>query len=257
MPNVIETRDLSFRYGADPLFSKVSFAVSQGDFVAIIGANGTGKSTLLKLLLGELTPTEGSVRLFGQDLRQFRDWPKVGYVPQVAAQNAAGFPATAEEIVMASLYPQVGLMRFAGRRQRELARQALERVGMAGVARRLIGEMSGGQQQRVMLARVLAGAPEVMLLDEPTTGVDAATVEALFHLLADLNRERGLTIVMVTHDISRASRHVTRTLCLEEGSLVELASDQIHEELAHKHKHPHLHQNGKGEGGESHGHAGV
>ncbi len=254
MPNVIETLDLSFRYGSEPLFSRVNFAVSQGDFVAIIGANGTGKSTLLKLLLGELTPTEGAIRLFGQDLRQFRDWPKVGYVPQAAAANTAGFPATADEIVMASLYPQVGLMRFARKRHRELARQALERVGMAGFSRRLIGEMSGGQQQRVMLARVLAGAPEVMLLDEPTTGVDAATVETLFQLLADLNREIGLTIVMVTHDIGRASRYVTRTLCLEEGSMVELGPAQVHEELAHKHKHPHHSHSGEGDG---HGHAGI
>ncbi len=249
MSVVIETQNLSFRYGPEPVFSKVGFSVSQGDFVAIIGSNGTGKSTLLKLLLGELAPAEGSVRLFGQDVRQFRDWPKVGYVPQAAAQGTAGFPATAEEIVMASLYPKVGLMRFASRRHRELARQALERVGMGAYSRRLIGELSGGQQQRVMLARVLAGDPKIMLLDEPTTGVDATTVEALYELLADLNRTTGLTIVMVTHDIGGVSRFVSKTLCLEEGSLVELGPAQVHEELAHKHKHPH-----HDEEGESHGH---
>ena len=120
---------------------------------------------------------------------------------------------------------------------------------MGAYSRRLIGELSGGQQQRVMLARVLAGDPKVMLLDEPTTGVDAATVGALYELLAELNRTTGLTIVMVTHDIGGVSRFVSKTFCLEEGSLVELGPAQVHEELAHRHKHPH-----RDEEGESHGH---
>lgn len=255
MPSVIETQNLSFRYAAEPVFTRIGFSVASGDFVAIIGSNGTGKSTLLKLLLGELAPTEGAIRLFGQDVRQFRDWPKIGYVPQAAAQNSVGFPATAEEIVMASLYPKVGPMRFARRRHREMALAALAQVGMEAYAQRMIGELSGGQQQRVILARVLAGSPEVMLLDEPTTGVDAGTVELLYELLAELNRSTGLTIIMVTHDIGRASRFVTRTLCLEEGSLVELGRAQIHEELSHKHKHPH--HDHTGEGGDEHGHTAV
>jgi ABC-type Mn/Zn transport systems, ATPase component len=111
-------------------------------------------------------------------------------------------------------------------------------VDMASYARRLIGELSGGQQQRVMLARVLVNDPEIMLLDEPTTGVDAQTAQSLYELLARLNRETGLTIMMATHDIGRAVNYVSRILCLEEGSLVELGKAQVHEELLHKHKHP-------------------
>lgn len=238
MSNIIEIDDLGFSYGNEPVFSKIGFSVYKGDFAAIIGANGAGKSTLLRLILGELVPNAGSVRLFGQDSRRFRDWPKIGYVPQAGQHANANFPATAEEIVRANLFSQIGLLRFPGKEHRDKVQRALELVGMEGYAKRMIGELSGGQQQRIMLARVLAGEPEIMILDEPTTGVDAQTVQSLYELLLRLNQEKGLTIVMVTHDIGRAAKYVSRILCLEEGSLVELGKTQIEEELLHKHKHP-------------------
>ena len=237
MPNVIEVGNLSFSYGNEPILSKIGFSVFKGDFVAIIGPNGTGKSTILRLLLGELEPAAGDIRILDQDIRQFRDWPKIGYVPQNGLGSEASFPATAEEIVKANLFSQIGLFRFPHKRHREQARRALEMVDMQEYAKRLIGELSGGQQQRVMLARVLVNNPEVMLLDEPTTGMDAQTVQSLYELLSRFNRETGLTILMVTHDIGRAVNHVSRVLCLEEGSLVELRKTQVEDELAHKHKH--------------------
>jgi zinc transport system ATP-binding protein len=238
MPNVLEVDNLSFSYGNEPIFSKIGFSVSKGDFVAVIGSNGAGKSTLLRLILGELPPSAGSIRLFGQDIRQFRDWPKIGYVPQNGLQSGVNSPATAEETVKANLFSQIGLLRFPKKEHLEKTRQALEMVGMAEHAKRLIGKLSGGQQQRVLLARVLVSDPEIMLLDEPTVGVDAQTVDSLYELLSRLNKGTGLTVIMVTHDISRAVDHVSRVLCLEEGSLVELDKTQIEEELAHKHKHP-------------------
>ncbi|MEA4891197.1 MAG: ABC transporter ATP-binding protein [Peptococcaceae bacterium] len=252
MSNAIEAENLSFGYGSEPIFSKIGFSVYKGDFVAFIGSNGAGKSTLLRLILGELSPSSGSIRLFGQDIRQFRDWPKIGYLPQNGLQSSADFPATVEEIVKANLFSQIGLLRFPKKEHREKTRQALELVGMADYSRRMIGELSGGQQQRVMLARVLVNDPEIMLLDEPTTGVDAQSVEALYQLLWRLNRETGLTIFMVTHDIGRAESYVSRVLCLEEGSLVELAKTQVEEELAHKHTHPPREMPKQPEGGDSH-----
>ena len=243
--SIIEVNDVSFRYGSDPVLDNVSFSIHAGDFAAIIGPNGTGKSTLMRLMLGELVPSSGSIRLFGQDTHQFHDWPKIGYVPQNSLHSSTGFPATAEEIVTANLFSKIGLMRFPKKEHRKKALEALELVGMGGYAKRLIGEMSGGQQQRVMLARVLVGEPEIMLLDEPTTGVDSAAISSLYDLLKMLNQEQGITVVMVTHDISRATDCVSRVMCLEEGSLVELDKAQVEKEISHKHTHPdhcHVHE---------------
>lgn len=238
MEKVIEVDQVRFGYGSEPILDKIGFAVFKGDFVGIIGSNGTGKSTLLKLLLGELTPTGGTITILGEDIRHFKHWSKIGYVPQNGIAAGGSFPATAEEIVKANLFSQIGLMRFPKKEHLEKTRQALDLVGMADYAKRLIGNLSGGQQQRVMIARVLVNEPEMMLLDEPTTGIDAKSAEALYTLLSRLNSETGLTIAMVTHDVARAADYVSRILCLEEGSLVELDHDQLKEELSHKHKHP-------------------
>ncbi|NYB75810.1 MULTISPECIES: metal ABC transporter ATP-binding protein [Sedimentibacter] len=221
MPKVIEAENLSFSYGNESIFTKIGFSVYKGDFVAVIGSNGTGKSTLMRIILGELTPTGGSIRILNQDVEKFGDWPKIGYLPQSGLQSADSFPATAEEIVMANLFSQIGLLRFPKKKHRDKVHQALELVGMDAYSKRMISELSGGQRQRVMLARVLVSDPEIMILDEPTTGVDAGTVKSLYELLSSLNRETGITIVMVTHDIGRASGYVSRILSLEEGSLEE------------------------------------
>lgn len=238
MDTILEVKHLSFAYGSQPILSDVSFSLKRGDFAAIIGVNGAGKSTLMKLLLAELSPQQGEITLFGQALSHFRDWLKIGYVPQNGAAASENFPATAEEIVRANLYSQTGFLRLGGKRQREQTRQALESVNMLPYAKRMLSELSGGQQQRVMLARVLAASPRMMLLDEPTTGVDAQTVQSLYELLGRLNRETGLTIIMITHDIAGAMDTVSRVLCLEDGSLVELNHAQLLDEMKHRHKHP-------------------
>lgn len=238
MEHILEVSRLSFSYGSQPILSDVSFTLNRGDFAAIIGVNGAGKSTLMKLLLGELSPQRGEIRLFGQPLEHFRDWPSIGYVPQNGAAASENFPATAEEIVRANLYSQTGFLHITGKKQREQAKRALESVQMLPYAKRMLSELSGGQQQRILLARVLAATPRMMLLDEPTTGVDAQTVQSLYQLLGRLNRETGLTIVMVTHDIAGAMDTVGRVLCLEEGSVVELNHAQLLDEMKHRHKHP-------------------
>lgn len=238
MKNMIRVKNLSFGYGSEPIFSKINFSVYQGEFIAIIGANGTGKSTLLKLILNEIQPVTGSIHLFEQPISKFKDWKSIGYVPQNGLKSNSDFPATAEEIVKANLYSQIGLFKFPKKEHQEKTLKALEMVNMGSYSKRMIGQMSGGQQQRVMLGRVLVNNPQLMLLDEPTTGVDSKTIIALYDLLRKLNREMGLTIVMVTHDIGRAADYVSRTLCLEEGSLMEIEKRQLEKELAHKHKHP-------------------
>lgn len=241
MSERIEFKDITFGYRNKPILDRVSFSLSEGDYAALTGANGAGKSTILKLILGELTPAAGSIRLMGEDVRQFNNWPKIGYVPQKSTLSGGSFPATAEEIVLASLYAQIGRLRFAKKEHRDKARQALAQVGLEQASGQLIGNLSGGQQQRVMIARVLVSDPSIMLLDEPTTGLDAATVQDLYELLARLNQEKRLTILMVTHDLARASEYVNRIFCLEEESLLELGKAQILDEIAHKHKHPPKH----------------
>ncbi len=252
MANILEVNNLTFSYGNEPIFNKIGFSVYKGDFVAVIGSNGAGKSTLLRLILGELPPASGSIRLFGQDIHRFKNWPGIGYVPQAGLQSSVNFPATVEEIVKVNLFSRIGLLRFPKREHRQKTLQTLEAVEMGAYSRQMIGELSGGQQQRVLLARVLVNEPEIMLLDEPTTGVDTQSVQSLYELLRQLNRETGLTIVMVTHDIGRAINYVSKVFCLEDGSLVELDKAQIDEELSHKHMHSVKNSQKQEEGEESH-----
>ncbi|NLM77427.1 MAG: metal ABC transporter ATP-binding protein [Ruminococcaceae bacterium] len=235
---IISTEDLSFYYGRTPVFSRVSFSMQPGDFAAVIGANGTGKSTLVKLLLGQLKPATGRIHIFGQEQRQFHEWWRVGYLPQGHILTAQSFPATALELVQTGLYPQIGFMRFARRQHREQVRQALEMVGMEQIAGKLVGQLSGGQQQRVMLARVLVARPQLMILDEPATGIDERSAASLYSLLSELNKERKLTILMITHDVARVQSYLSRVFCLESGSLIELSHSQLVDELGHRHKHP-------------------
>lgn len=236
MATVLGVENVSFHYGSLGVLRNVNLQLDQGEFAAMIGANGTGKSTLLKLLLGELSLQEGSISLFGQPLTSFHNWPMVGYVPQNCTAMAQGFPANSLEIVEQGEYS--GVLKFQSRKsRRKRAEEALERMGVAHLRHRLIGEMSGGQIQRVMIARLLVRECRLILLDEPSTGMDSASVEELYETLGALNKEQDITIFMVTHDIQRVTPYLHRVFCLEEGDLVELERHQLEHELSHKHKH--------------------
>lgn len=236
--NVLETSNLSFAYGEIPVLSHISFGLPQGSFAALIGPNGAGKSTLLKLLLGELTPTAGTIRLLGQDMGSFHGWRKIGYVPQEGLARHTDFPASVREVVQANLCAEIGLFRFPKKQHRERVERALELVGMEAYGRRLIGALSGGQRQRVLLARALVSMPDVMILDEPTSGMDQKSAEDFYDLLSRLNRNRGLTILMVSHDVERICGRVSRIYCLEEHIMAVLRPEQALEEERHKHTHP-------------------
>lgn len=234
---MIQVQDVRFAYHSEPVLRGATFSVEQGDFVSIIGSNGAGKSTLLRLLLGELTSDSGQIQLLGTLVAQFRAWNQIGYVPQSGAGLAEGFPATALEVVTMGLYSRIGKLRLPGKAHKAEALAALAQVEMADFAGQMVGQLSGGQIQRVLIARALAGQSRLLLLDEPATGVDQDAVLSLYRLLQELNQRSGMTVVMVTHDIARATPYVTRTLCLEEGTVVELCKEQIAMEMEHKHKH--------------------
>lgn len=210
MSNVIEVDNLTFGYNEKLLLDHVSFTVEKGDYLGIMGPNGSAKTTLLKLILNILTPFCGDIKLLGEDIGRFKKWGSVGYISQRATAFNGSFPATVEEIVSANLYSKIGLFRRPNRQHREQVLNALEIVGMQDFRSRPIGNLSGGQQQKVFIARVLVTQPEIMFLDEPTSGIDAQSEEAVYCLLAKLNKELSITVVMVTHDIGAITVHANK-----------------------------------------------
>ena len=200
-PPPIEVRDLSVGYGGGELaLEAASLTIEAGEFVGVVGPNGSGKTTLLKAILGIVPATNGVVHLYGMQLGRFHDWPRVGYVPQNASQFDTRFPATSLEVVLLGRVARRGLFRWLGPGDREKALKAMGEVGVADLARRLIGTLSGGQRQRVLLAKALAGDPDLLILDEPTTGVDPESRASFYELLDHLNHDHGLTVVLVSHD---------------------------------------------------------
>jgi len=213
MDYVIELEHVTVRYQELVALEDVSLRVAPGEFLALIGPNGSGKTTLIKTILGLVTPADGTVRLFGKLPQQLNgDWKRVGYVPQTA-QIDPRFPIRVFDVVLMGRYGQVGLIRRPGSGDRKAAWQALEQVDMADLAQRPIGRLSGGQRQRALVARALATEPELLLLDEPTTGVDVGTTEGLFDLLEALHHQ-GMTILVVSHDVGVVAQHVNQVACV-------------------------------------------
>ena len=217
----IEAHNLSFSYGTLPVLENVSFAVPEGSYTALIGANGAGKSTLLKLLLGELTPTAGTLSLLGTPIRSFREWPRIGYVPQGTQAGYADFPASVSEVVSAGLYKKIGLFRFANAANRREIARALSLVGMDGFEKRPIGDLSGGQRQRIAIARGLMLDPDVVIADEPVSALDVSVRLQVLGLLDDLVQSRGLGLIFISHDINLVRSFCDRVLVMYAGRVVE------------------------------------
>lgn len=201
--NIIELSGVTFAYDGQKVLDDVTFNVHVGDYMGIIGPNGGGKTTLLKIILHLLQPQAGSVRLFGKDIGEFKDWSKIGYVPQKATNFDVNFPATAEDAVAMGRYGKKGLFRQLGAADRKIIHEAMAQVGIGDLCKKMIGDLSGGQQQRVFIARALASEPEMIILDEPTVGVDEETQEKFYALLKKLNQEMDLTLIIVSHDMDR------------------------------------------------------
>ena len=219
--DAMTVRGLSFSYGSVRVLHEINIAIPQGRFAVLLGRNGAGKSTLLKLALGELFPdsAQGRIEILGQDVRQFHNWREVSYVPQGGMASYYRFPVSVNEIVQANLYSQIGRFRFAGRKEKEQVRGALNQVGMGDFAKRMIGRLSGGQQQRVLLARALVNAPLLLLLDEPTSGMDEDSTTLFYRLLYQINREQGVTIWIVTHDRKRLMAYADDIWLLEDEKM--------------------------------------
>jgi zinc transport system ATP-binding protein len=211
---VLEVNHLTYRYSAEPVLEDTSFALERGDILGLIGPNGSGKSTLLRLILRLLPLQAGTIRLFGSDLGKFRSWHRVGYVRQRLWDFDQRFPATVHEVVATGRFARAGLFHPLRRSDHHAIQESLAVVGLRELRFRTMGELSAGQQQRAFLARALAGDAELLLLDEPTSAVDPQAQESFFELLGRLNRERGLTIVLVSHDLGTVAAQANKLACL-------------------------------------------
>ncbi|WP_276916041.1 metal ABC transporter ATP-binding protein [Aneurinibacillus aneurinilyticus] len=211
---ILDVQHVSYRYGNKHVLEDVSLQLHQGEMLGLVGPNGSGKSTLLKIILGALPMQKGNVFWFGKPLNKFGDWPRIGYVSQKANSFNTGFPATVFEVVMMGLTSKIGLFRRPGKREKERVREAIAIVGMGEFENRNIGRLSGGQQQRVFIARALVSDPDVLILDEPTVGVDAQSEAQFYELLKQLNEERRISIVLVSHDLGAVSTKMHSIACL-------------------------------------------
>jgi zinc transport system ATP-binding protein len=213
--NLIELKNVNFSYGLNPVLEDVCFAVKAGDYIGVIGPNGGGKTTLLNIILGLIKPDSGEVLVFGRRIDQIkRERAHVGYVPQRLSQLDANFPGTVYEIVCSGRTALNGLFHAFSSADRQAVEEAMAVAEVGQFQNKLINSLSGGERQRVMIARALSGDPKILILDEPTTGVDLAAQEQFYAFLAKLNRERGLTIMLVSHDIDAVANEVHKLLLL-------------------------------------------
>ena len=220
---IIQLKNLSFSYDEAPIFDGVDICVHRGDYVTILGPNGGGKSTLVKLLIGLLSPTGGSLTIKGKTPRAAR--VLIGYVPQYVNFDKL-FPTTVEEAVLTGTMTRG--WGFYTKKDRKTAREALAQVGLESVASHSFSEISGGQRQRTLIARALASRPEILILDEPTSSVDSEVERQFRDLLVNLNKT--LTIIMVTHDFGFVDKDVSRVFCVNHN-IVEHPADGVNEDL--------------------------
>lgn len=216
----IFVEDLWFSYGSNPILEDVNITIPQGDFVSIVGPNGGGKTTLLKLMLGLLKPSRGLARIFGETPEQARR--RIGYMPQ-HSQLDPDFPATVMDV---ALMGRLGHGRIFGpysKRDKEIVANVLEQVGLRNFRKKSFAAISGGQRQRLFIARALACEPDILLLDEPTANLDVVMEGDLYELLQTLNNR--LTIVMVSHDLGFVSRIVKSVICVKRKVLMHPTSE--------------------------------
>ena len=210
---ILSITDLWVHQSGHVVLESINLELFAGDFLGIIGPNGGGKSTLLKAILGLINPDRGKIDVFGLPPAKARS--RIGYVPQKTVFDRS-FPVKAQEVVLMGRYSRVGLLHRYGKEDRHFAMEALKAVGMEDRAEREIGELSGGEQQRVFVARSLVSDPDLLLLDEPTAGIDSAQQTEFYELLSHLNCHLGKAIIMVSHDLTAVSTYVSKIACLNQ-----------------------------------------
>jgi len=212
--NIIEVKYLSVRYGGVEALARISFGIESGDYVGIVGPNGSGKTTLVKAILG-LVPSDGEILFRGKGLSEFTCNNHIGYLPQKMSFLDQRFPATAGEIVVSGVYCCKKFPKRLAREDYKAAHQAMEILGVANLANRPIGKLSGGQQQRILLARALVHHPGLLILDEPTVALDPQSRESFYSVVRGLNKEHGVTVLLISHDSGTIGKYASKLLYLD------------------------------------------
>ncbi len=248
---IFDVKNLSYEINGVNILSNISLEIFNAQYIAIIGPNGGGKTTLVRMLLGLDKASSGEIRIFGKKLKDFKDWYKIGYVPQRASHVDANFPGTVLDIVSMGRTSQKGFFAKTTEEDKEAVDSAMQKMDIVDLKNKMIGTLSGGQRQRVVCARALASKPEVLILDEPNTGVDAISQNRFYSLLKELNKVQKITIVFITHDVGVIADDIARlftvnqklTTCnnpkqaLSCKEMSELYGIDAH--LLHNHKHGH------------------
>ncbi len=227
MPLAVELRGVAFAYeGGPPVLAGVDLAVEEGEFVAVAGPNGGGKTTLLRVAIGLARPTLGTAALFGRPAHRLARGRRLGYLAQ-RARLGTDAPVTVREVVSAGLLASGRIVGRVTSSERALVEDAIAEVGLSSEAGRPLAELSGGQQQRAFIAKALAGEPRLLVLDEPTAGVDTDAQEALAALLARLHAQRGVTVLYVSHEFGAVEDIVRRLVLVRGGIVFDGPPDQL------------------------------
>ena len=215
MTPILSINKLCFSYGPVEVLSGITFDVESGDYIALAGPNGGGKTTLIKAVLGLAGKYSGTAELFGQDMKGFGDWDRIGYLAQRVNAFNPLFPATVKEVVALGLLSQKQFPKQFNRNDTAKITRTLELMDISDLKDKLVGELSGGQQQRVFLARSLVSNPSLLILDEPSTALDPLSRESFFELIKKLNHDQGTTIILITHDTAQIGQYANKLLYLD------------------------------------------
>lgn len=243
---IVEVKNLNFRYGGEDVLKDITFDIFEGDYVGLIGPNGGGKTTLIKILLGLLVASSGEVELFDTPLKQFKEFGKIGYVPQRIAYMDINFPATVKEIVASGITARRGPFSRLSEQDKKIIEKVMKVAEIESLQGRLVGKLSGGERQGVFIARALASEPKVLILDEPTVGVDISAQKKFYDFLKKLNTEHKITILFITHDIDVISKKAAKVLGLNHqlvyyGSPSVLSDEKLHDLYGIDEGHHHSH----------------
>ncbi len=222
---ILEIKNLEVRYRDEIALSGINLKIKEGDFVAILGPNGAGKSTLLKAVLGIIKPSKGKIKIFGKSITEL-DRKLIGYVPQYMSENSA-IPLRVIDIVKMGRYPHLGVLRYLKSGDYEKVDEIIDFLNINDIKNKLFSELSGGQKQRVLIARALVNEPKLLILDEPTTGLDVNSSEGLYGMLNNLHKKYKLTILLVTHDAMAVSDMVSSVACLNKNIAVHGKPEEV------------------------------